>query len=65
MDLKEGDEYLIISDGVFIDEIYEWLKYRDTSSVKASVEDLMAVLQQRERKDDSTVVLSKVYTKWT
>lgn len=64
MDLKEGDEYLIISDGVFIDEIYAWLKHRDTSSVKASVEDLMAVLHQRERKDDSTVVLSKVYTKW-
>ena len=63
MDLQEGDEYLIISDGVYMDEIYAWLKQRDTTSVKASLEDLMSVLKQRSRKDDSTAVLSKVYRK--
>ncbi len=63
MDLQEGDEYLIISDGVYMDEIYEWLKYRDTSNVKASLEDLMDVLKKRSRNDDSTAVLSRVYMK--
>lgn len=59
-DLKEGDEYLIISDGIFMDEIYEWLKIRACDSVKASLEDLMKILRRKQRLDDSTAVLSKV-----
>ena len=61
-DLQEGDEYLMISDGIFLDEIYEWLNTRDTKSVKASMEGLMEVLRQRQRLDDSTAVLNKVYS---
>ncbi len=61
-DLQEGDEYLMISDGIFLDEIYEWLNTRDTKSVKASMEGLMEVLHQRQRMDDSTAVLNKVYS---
>lgn len=59
-DLKEGDEYLIISDGIFMDEIYEWLKIRNKESAKASLEDLMSILRRKQRLDDSTAVLSRV-----
>ena len=61
-DLQDGDEYLMISDGIFMDEIYEWLKERNTDNAKASIEDLMEVLRKRQRLDDSTAVLSKVHS---
>jgi len=60
VDLKEGDEYLLISDGIFMDEIYEWLKIRDTASAKDSMESLMEILRKKQRLDDSTAVLSKI-----
>lgn len=61
-DMQDGDEYLMISDGIFLDEIYEWLNTRNTQSVKASMETLMEILRQRQRLDDSTAVLNKVYS---
>jgi len=61
-DMQDGDEYLMISDGIFLDEIYEWLKQRNTDSAKASIEDLMEVLRKRQRLDDSTAVLSKIHS---
>ncbi len=61
-DLQDGDEYLMISDGIFMDEIYEWLKERNTDNAKASIEDLMEVLRKRQRLDDSTAVLSRVHS---
>ncbi len=61
-DLQDGDEYLMISDGIFMDEIYEWLKNRSCENAKTSIEDLMEVLRRRQRLDDSTAVLSKVHS---
>lgn len=60
VDLKEGDEYLLISDGIFIDEIYEWLKSRNNTSAKTSMESLMEILRKKQRLDDSTAVLSRI-----
>ena len=52
----------MISDGIFMDEIYEWLKNRSCENAKTSIEDLMEVLRRRQRLDDSTAVLSKVHS---
>lgn len=60
VDLKEGDEYLIVSDGIYMDEIYEWLKTRKEGKAKASIEHLMSILHKHRRMDDSTAVLSRV-----
>lgn len=59
-DLKEGDEYLIISDGIYMDEIYEWLRTRKEGDAKTSIESLMQIIRRNQRKDDSTAVLSSV-----
>lgn len=58
--LEEGDEYLMVSDGIFMDEIYDWLKNREQNNSKKSVESLMNVLKKKQRLDDSTAVLSRV-----
>lgn len=58
--MQEGDEYLMVSDGIFMDEIYAWLKVRNKTSAKKSMDDLMQILKQKQRLDDSTAVLSRV-----
>lgn len=60
-DMEEGDEYLMVSDGIFMDEIYEWLRMRRKENAKASMEDLMGILKKKQRLDDSTAVLSTIH----
>lgn len=60
VDLKEGDEYLMISDGIYMNEIYKWLGQRSQKSVKDDVECFTELLKKTRRKDDSTIVLAKV-----
>lgn len=60
IELKDGDEYLMISDGIYMDEIYKWLKERPCKSVKEDVEYFAEVLKKKRRKDDSTIVLARV-----
>lgn len=59
-EMKEGDEYLMVSDGIYMDEIYQWLNERKQDNAKNSIESFMQILRKKERMDDSTVVLSKV-----
>ena len=60
VDLKAGDEYLMISDGIYMNEIYKWLNQRTQTSVKEDVESFTELLKKTRRKDDSTIVLVKV-----
>ena len=60
VDVKAGDEYLMISDGIYMNEIYKWLNQRTQTSVKADVESFTELLKKTRRKDDSTIVLARV-----
>lgn len=60
VDMKEGDEYLMVSDGIYQNEIYHWLKEREGKDVKADVEFFGELLRKTRRKDDSTIVLARV-----
>lgn len=60
IDLQNGDEYLMISDGIYMDEIYKWLKERPNKNVKEDVECFAELLKKKRRKDDSTIVLARV-----
>lgn len=60
-DMQEGDEYLMVSDGIFMDEIYEWLRVRKSDSAKKSMEALMQIIKKKQRLDDSTAVLSVIH----
>ncbi|MEG0275359.1 MAG: stage II sporulation protein E, partial [Longicatena sp.] len=54
------DEYLMVSDGVTIEEIQEWMKKRKRGTVKEDIEIFSEVLRRTQRKDDSTVILARV-----
>lgn len=58
--LKENDEYLMVSDGILMDEVKEWLYTRRKTSAKKDVEQFREILQRKKREDDSTVVFAKV-----
>lgn len=60
VELKSGDEYLMVSDGIYMNEIYTWLKEREGQSVKDDIESFTGILKKSRRKDDSTIVLAKV-----
>lgn len=60
-DMQEGDEYLMVSDGIFMDEIYEWLRIRRKDNAKVSMEDFMSIIKKKQRLDDSTAVLSAIH----
>lgn len=59
--LKANDEFLMMSDGVYMHEVYEWIKKRKVESVKGDLETFMEILSRARRKDDSTLILAKVY----
>lgn len=60
VDLQDGDEYVMISDGIYMNEIYKWLSIRKEQGVKEDVESFSELLRKNRRKDDSTIVLAKV-----
>lgn len=61
IDLKEGDEYLMVSDGVYVDEIETWMKTRNHGKVKDDVKEFVEYLKQNQRDDDTTVLLAQVH----
>lgn len=61
IDLKEGDEYLMISDGVAIEEIQAWMKIRKYGKVKEDVKEFISYLKEKQREDDTTVLLAQVH----
>ncbi|WP_337553811.1 SpoIIE family protein phosphatase [Massilicoli timonensis] len=60
LQLRENDAFLMFSDGVYMNEIYEWLRMRKGTDAKAQVEAMMEILTRVKRKDDSTIVYAKV-----
>lgn len=58
--LRENDEYLMVSDGILMEEVKEWLYTRRKTSAKKDVEQFREILQRKKREDDSTVVFAKV-----
>lgn len=61
IDIKDNDEFLMISDGVLEEEIADWLGHRENGKAKESVQAFINSLKQKERKDDSTILLAKVH----
>lgn len=61
LQLQEGDEIIMFSDGVHPQEILEWTREKDeTQDVRGELSVLMRKLKSRERSDDSTVAILKV-----
>lgn len=60
LQLKENDSFFMFSDGVNLNEVYEWLKYQHHGNAKQQVNHMMEILSRTKRKDDSTVVYAKV-----
>lgn len=58
--MKEDDEYVMVSDGVDLEEVREWIFTRRKGSAKEDVETFRKILLKKKRDDDSTVVLAKV-----
>lgn len=58
--IEEGDAYLMISDGIYMDEIYQWLKKRSALDARYQVEEMIQILSSNDRKDDSTLLLAIV-----
>lgn len=60
VDIKDKDEYLMVSDGILEEEIETWLKNRTSEKAKESVKEFIEILKQQHRKDDSTLLYAKV-----
>lgn len=60
IDIKNDDEFLMVSDGVYEDEISAWLQIREQKKLKEDVDTFLKVLKKNRRKDDSTILLAKV-----
>lgn len=60
LEIKENDRFLMVSDGVYRNEINEWIKMKKDNSSQMEVEELINKMKLCTRKDDSTVVLAKV-----
>lgn len=60
MDIKENDEFLMVSDGVTEKEIMQWLSMRKKGTAKESVSVFLELLKQKERRDDSTILYANV-----
>ena len=58
--VQKGDLFIMSSDGVSIDEILLWMKKSEGLNARLEVERIMKILNQKEREDDSTILLAKV-----
>ena len=58
--LRQGDEILMVSDGVRMQEIRSWLHSRRSLDVHESLAELMRLLKQRPREDDTSALLLRI-----
>ena len=58
--LQQGDEFIMMSDGVQLHEIYTWISKREGIELKEDMQVLLSILKQTEREDDSTIIIAKV-----
>ena len=60
VEVEKGDWFLMSSDGIYVDEIYRWIHQRRLGSAKEEVDAMMEILREKERNDDSTVLLAQI-----
>ena len=60
IELQDKDEFIMMSDGVEMKEVYAWMRERQEDSMKEDVEIFMDILKRKLRKDDSTIILARV-----
>lgn len=60
LQLEKDDEILMISDGVHLQEIHYWLHTRKKGNVHEEHAQLMKILRQRTREDDTTALLLRL-----
>ena len=60
LQLQTGDEILMVSDGVRMQEIRTWLHARKEGEVQEELAALMRLLRQRPREDDTTALLLRL-----
>lgn len=60
VEVEKGDWFLMSSDGIYVDEIYRWIHQSRLSSAKEEVDAMMEILREKERMDDSTVLLAQI-----
>lgn len=58
--LRQGDEFIMMSDGVQLQEIYTWISQRKGMELKEDMQVLLSILKQTAREDDSTIIITKV-----
>lgn len=54
------DAYIMVSDGIQMEEIQEWLHNREDKNAKEEVAAFATLLKKRVREDDSTLVVIKI-----
>lgn len=60
IDLKEGDTYFMMSDGIALKEVYEWLANSKITDAKEGMKACMSRIKRQQRDDDSTAVIACV-----
>lgn len=60
IEIEADDWFLMSSDGVYMDEIIEWMKVRKNENAREETERFMQILNKKPRKDDSTILLIRV-----
>ncbi|MFR6361564.1 SpoIIE family protein phosphatase [Amedibacterium intestinale] len=60
IELQDKDEFIMMSDGVEMKEVYAWMRERQEDSMREDVEIFMDILKRKLRKDDSTIILARV-----
>lgn len=60
LQVEENDWFLMSSDGVYMNEIIEWMQTKEDESAHEEVTRFMQILNKQPRKDDSTILLIRV-----
>lgn len=58
--VEKGDFFVMSSDGVGIEEIISWMKKSKNGNARSETQLFMEILKEKERNDDSTILLAKV-----
>lgn len=60
IELMDGDEFVMMSDGIEQQEFYEWMRERHCDSLQEDADIFKEILLKRRRKDDSTFIVTSV-----
>lgn len=60
IELEDGDEFIMMSDGIETHEFYEWMRERKADTLREDVEIFSDILKKSQRKDDSTFIIANI-----